>query len=752
LAYEREIRNHFPFLGQLELVFVLIAREWSDLLTHAYAGLAARGRPALVGLTLTGEAPDFHLAVRSDEGWTRRHHLWIGPEALRSRSYFVTFAKPEPYPCIALLNAVDVMRQTADRLGQHGFCFAWEKPDEPDGMGITVCTVDPAHLHHSAVETAGSRRESELTSFFEKVLSKDGIAYQTSLEAIVDVFRTALRTAVSVTFLRDGHWSDDLEWLEQTGAGLSEFRYWGILADFSMQLATSSAAAQHYRLLDPPCVEADIAGFQIISAMTGNQPFQHGRMTAKPVFQFARLLRRAVDIAKSGEPDLVAWQWIQLRLLPFTAELSYLAGSWIDRSAPIEPLHLFVEPSPATVDNFLGFRDWIASVLTEHPLVEVFEAGWHAGAIGACDRAGCDALANVMARVKREKPSWSDCHPLLPEEMGVVDDPAQLPEITTATPASSALKDSLLEVADRYVPHLERRQRFLENVAFDLEDLRRGITDKLETLSSDELPCIFIGADGMVGTVIIERPHEMPPVNHAVEVAVLNRSSGRDLLAVYDWMTLSDGRLEVLADSVVSNPLSLEDWRLVNPSSAPVIDNRWAGPKINLNRYGLHLSAPIGARFFNIALSENAPSEIAIVINTAAEGLEEGGWDGQSHFYMTTGAIRFQGAVISFLALQVVTRLRKEWHTLPFDACDRHAQQAIDYLGRQSRVHFIIAREDGKVVTFQECENTFKIDELRAVLGQLKPGARQAQARGMIATRRAEMDVMLAPEKIHAPA
>ena len=562
LAYEREIRNHFPFLGQLEVVFVLIAREWSDLLTHAYAGLAARGRPALVGLTLTGEAPDFHLAVRSDEGWTRRHHLWIGPAALRSRSYFATFAKPEPYPCIALLNAADVMRQTADRLGQHGFCFAWEKPDEPNGMGITVCTVDPAHLLHSTAETADSRRESELTNFFEKVLLQDGVVYQTSLEAVVDVLRRALGTSVPVRFLRNGHWSDDLEWLERIGAGLSEFRYWGMLADFSVQVATSSAAAQHYRLLDPPCVEAAIPGFQIITAMTRNQPFRHGRVTAKPVFQFARLLRRAVGVSEVGRAHgLVAWQWIQLRLVPFTAELTYLAGSWIDRSAPIEPLHLFVDPSPATADNFLGFRDWIASLLTEHPLLEVFEAGWHAGVIGACDRAACDALANVLARVTQEKRSWSDCRSLLPEEVGVVDDPAQLPEITTATLASPALRNGLLNVADRYVPHLERRQRFLEDVAFDLEDLRRGITDKLETLSPDELPCIFIGADGMVGTMVIDHPPEMVAVNHAVEVAVLNRSSGRELLAVYDWATLSDGRLEVLADNVVGNPLSLEDWR-----------------------------------------------------------------------------------------------------------------------------------------------------------------------------------------------
>ena len=750
LAYEREIRNHFPFLGQPEVVFVLIARHWSDLLTHAYAGLAARGRPALVGLTLTGEAPEFHLAPRSDEGWMRRHHFGIGPKALRSRSYFVTFPKPEEYRYVALLNAADLMRQTADRLGQHGLCFAWEKPNEPNGLGITVCMVDPAHLFHPAVEPAGSRRESELTSFFEKVLLEEGIVCQPSLDAAVDTLRRALGTAASVAFLRDGHWSDDLEWLEQMGAELSEFRYWGMLADFSVKVATSSAAVQHYRLLDPPCVEAAISGFQIITTLIGNQPFQHGRITAKSLFRFGRLLRQSVELAKSADPDLIAWQWNQLRLVPFTAELTYLAGSWIDRTAPMEPLHLFAGPSQPTADNFLEFRNWVASLLADHPLLEVFEAGWRAGATDARERAACDALSNVMARVKRDKRGWLDCQSLLPEEMGVVDDPAQLPQIIAAMPASSALTDGLLEVADRWVPHLERRQSFLEDVALDLEDLRQGINDRLQALSPDDLPCIFIGADGMVGTVVIKRPPEMFPVNHAVEVAILNRSSGRELLVVYDWATLSGGRLAVLADNIVGNPLSLEDWRPVYPSSAAEVDNRWMGPKINLNHYGLHLSALVGARFFNIALSENAPSEIAIVINSAIASAEEGGWDGQIHFEVTTGAIRFEGAVIGFFALQIVTRLRKEWHTLPFDGCDRYCQQAIDHLGRQSRIHFIVAREDGEVVTFKECENTFKLGEFRAVLEQLTPGGRQNQARSIIANRRPEIEVMLAPERIDA--
>ena len=92
----------------------------------------------------------------------------------------------------------------------------------------------------------------------------------------------------------------------------------------------------------------------------------------------------------------------------------------------------------------------------------------------------------------------------------------------------------------------------------------------------------------------------------------------------------------------------------------------------------------------------------------------------------------------------VVTSRREKWHTLPFDACDRHAQQAIHYLGRQRWIHFIVARQDGQVVAFQACENIFEIGELGELLGQLIPRRRQDQAQGMIKNRRAELDVMLA--------
>jgi hypothetical protein len=82
------------------------------------------------------------------------------------------------------------------------------------------------------------------------------------------------------------------------------------------------------------------------------------------------------------------------------------------------------------------------------------------------------------------------------------------------------------------------------------------------------------------------------------------------------------------------------------------------------------------------------------------------GWPDQ--FLMTMGAIRFEDAVIGFLALRIVTSRREESHTLLFDACDRYAQQAIDYLGRQSWVHFTVAGQDGRVLAFQACTNIFQ--------------------------------------------
>lgn len=751
LAYEREIRNHFPFIGQMEIVFVLIAREWSDLLTHAYAGLAAHGRPALVGLTISGEAPDYRLRVRSEEGWTRHYHLGIGSDALLSRSYIVRFPQEAADPSLCLLHAADLMRQTADRLAQHGFCLIWARPSEPNALGISVYCVDPAHLLPPAADRIPARRESEFTDFFDKLLSQERIAYQVSLETLVDTLRGALGSSPCVTRLRDGHWDDDLEWLERSGAQPCEFRYWGMLADFSVRVATSPTARRHYGLPDTPGVEAPAAGFQIIAAIIGNQPFKFGRITAKPIFQFGQLLRRAIDLATSNPADRVAWNWNQLRLMPFAVEVIYLAQSWVEPTAPEEPLVMFAPPNTFTALNIMRFGTWVMSLLDDDPLSQVFRAGWQAAEIGAGHRSTCDALINVIAGVKEGECLWTDCEPLLPEEMRGAVDPAQLPEIAHSMPVSWAPFEAYLEVADRWIPYLRRRQGFLEDVAFDLEGLRNGVADMLLRLAPNELPCIAIDADGTVGTAVITLTPELkvPPVNHDLQVAVFNRSLDHDVLAVLNWADLHHGRLTELAKAVVGNPISLEDWRLVDSSAAAVIDNQWREPMIDPNRYGFRPSGSLGARFFRLALSENAPLEIAFVVNTCSTR-KQGGWDAEIDFQITSGLIPFRGAKLGFLVLRVETYLLVEKHTLLFDACDRHAHEAIEHLRRQSHIHLIVAREEGEVVAVQQPPNVFEFAELGSGLARVRPGENQVQARRFIVNHRGEIDAMLSVDLIAA--
>lgn len=47
----------------------------------------------------------------------------------------------------------------------------------------------------------------------------------------------------------------------------------------------------------------------------------------------------------------------------------------------------------------------------------------------------------------------------------------------------------------------------------------------------------------------------------------------------------------------------------------------------------------------------------------------------------------------------------------------------------------------------QACKNTFQLDQLSALLGQLTPGRRQDQAQGLINRRRGEIDARVAQNK-----
>lgn len=736
LAYERELRNHFPFMGGMEVVFILVAREWGDLLNHAYAALAARGRPSLLALTVSGDEPDLQLTVRTDEAWCRHFQLHIAPAALRSRTYRVHFGDADPkMSWLALIEAGHLMRQAADRAGQHGFSCIWEDEHDESALGITIYAVDPAHLH-IPVDPVSPTRDSDFTAFFSDFFSTNEMRFEPGLEAILTPLRQALHKNATIEHVRDGTWRDDMTWLEDQGAIVTAYQYWGMIADFAVRIGTSDAARQHFYLDQSGGVGSPVAGLQIITAMTGSQPFESGRIGARPLFEIGVLLQSAMTLARQSSIDRARWIWVNCKLAVYNAELAYLARSWADPSGPNEPLHLFGEPIVETAENVRQYSDWLLRELDGSPLSGVFMAGLKAvssegvspGSLAKGHKQVCLDLCASIDLHKGSRETWVAVTASLPEKLQSCETIAAVFEEISATIDAKQWMSILVNLSDAWIPPLRRRQIFIDNVPFDVEDLRRGIKDTLQNLPKGQLPCILIGADGMVGSTIISVPDGMAPFDHTQQVAVLNRSSGRDLVTLLDWNELADGTLTALRSNIYGKPIELHEW--VHGSINPLarIDNRWLRGKIDFNDLGLHHPGTSGARFLELTLSEDTAAEIAIIINTTQPVNETA----TPYYVMGTGAFKYDGACVGYITVDATLDGCTERYTILFDICDAASQGALSQMRAQACVHFVHCDLFGDVVLFHEIDNTFSLDKIVELAPQMRPGVTQENVRRIL--------------------
>ncbi len=740
LAYERELRNHFPFMGGMEVVFVLVARDWSNLLNHAYAALAMRGRPSLLALTVSGEEPDFKLEVRTDEAWYRIFELHIAPEALCSRSYRVRFHdQEEKVSWLALNEAAHLMRQAADRAGQHGFSYLWEDPDDKDMLGITLYAVDPAHLH-IPVDPINPTRESSFSQYFEALLSSDTMHPEVGLEDISTPLRQTLYGRAVIEHIRDGSWVEDLVWLKDQGVVPTGFQYWGLIADFSVRIGTSEAARRHFLLDGSIGVEGELAGLQIITAMTGTQPFPAGMVGARSLFDLGRLLGRALALIERHPVDKAAWFWVNSDLALHNVELTYLAESWIEPSAPSEPLHLFAAPDANAAANTEVYIDWLRHEINDRALRLTFEAGLVAGSTGGADPASdlqtyqrvCLELIQAISQHTGTQKQWTAATASLPDDLQACLDVNELYHRMSSATGIERWLPLLIEVVDSWIPPLRRRQRFIIDVVFDVEELRRGINNVLVNLPAGKLPCILIGADGMIGTSVIDLGQKSIAIDHSTQVAVLNRSSGRNLVTVLDWCELSDGTLGALRSNMVGQCIELSEWPHGPADSVASIDNAWLGGTADFGALGLHHPGPSGARFFELSLSEDHAPEIAILINTANQP-----GDGEEiNYFIRSGILFLDTITAGFVKIDLNFGASFEKHTLLFDPCVSKSRDALSRLRRQSYIHFVHCDLNGNVLAVQGAPNVFEFAMVETMARSCQPGTRQADASQILSTER----------------
>ncbi|WP_376967905.1 hypothetical protein ABNQ39_36875 (plasmid) [Azospirillum sp. A26] len=241
------------------------------------------------------------------------------------------------------------------------------------------------------------------------------------------------------------------------------------------------------------------------------------------------------------------------------------------------------------------------------------------------------------------------------------------------------------------------------------------------------LPCINIGADGGIGTAIIDPPANLPKIDYAREVCVVVRGGDADSLFVLEWTDLIDGTFQVIENYVSGRPIELEAWSADGSAPATgVIDTAWKDGKVNLGDRFLNQPGTTGIRFLQLTLSPSMPTEIAFLINAETSHGRAIGSLKRLRCDPTCGVVRVDGAVIAFVLIQLADGGNGsvvDEFLLAFDPFSEAARDGLDSLARQSHIHLIIADLDGEVLGFQEYANTFAFDQFAGELRKLEGSA-----------------------------
>ncbi|MNQ94785.1 hypothetical protein D3C85_1103200 [compost metagenome] len=83
-GYEQELRNLLPFLGNFDICFVVVAGDWSTLLTHAVGSMNAWSGKQCLALKLVSTESSFSLQAHLPEAWHLTGSVRLPPEALPS--------------------------------------------------------------------------------------------------------------------------------------------------------------------------------------------------------------------------------------------------------------------------------------------------------------------------------------------------------------------------------------------------------------------------------------------------------------------------------------------------------------------------------------------------------------------------------------------------------------------------------------------------------------------------------------------
>jgi hypothetical protein len=579
-GYEQELRNMLPFLGNFEICFVVVAKDWSTLLDHAVGNMNAWSGKQCLALKVDISTDPFQLSCHLPDAWHMTGSFGLPPEALHAIDVYLVEEESdtsEDWPPRCVMTAMDIIARAGDRAGSHGFMMLWK---DVNGMGrgrwsLTLCAIDPLEMYAWCRKNGLPQRESETSSFLDEQAATipgmiPSIVFRIAREAfpiLADRFDPEFDGAYT--------WHDKLQQYRSRGVPL-RFDFWGKPGEYAREFVCNPAVRDRYmpyiRNNELDWTDPEVA-VPLIENLSGRSPFAGGVIRCSDAFSvgltLGTLANVAFNAARSEEASVKLEplvRWAEIEALRFSIEMKQIYDTANEVTAPMPTLSSNPELRLQAAKDLMAWvmNDLIGELYPLHQACfalgcdgTMLFSTWMEGGesvltherkedlISRSRKILCDACLYAKSRTQfHESMEWTQLNQLISPYVTVID-PS---DVSTTLKEFSKLPNEILQKhfttillpgIDTIIPFVLHTVAPLPAFNIDWELLKKSAKAIFD--AGYLWPTVVVTQDGTIGTGYLQDQITkiLPPiVDPELEVYFSNESSSFNMATKMTWPEL----------------------------------------------------------------------------------------------------------------------------------------------------------------------------------------------------------------------
>lgn len=393
-AYEQEIRNILPFIGNSEIQTVVISKDWDTLLEHAVSNYNSWSNKNCLALAINEitSKNNFELSLKIPNSWFMRGISELPQESFQTLDLHINGEFEEnDYLPLKVATFVNIISKYCDRNDIHGFLMVWKDHSSLNNGNwvITFCSIDPLAIFNFCNKNGIKYRESKLTKFIEKFYNDNSCIISDGLSKAINDKLYILKENYDVRFSNYCSWSTKLHLLRNS-SNPSYFDFFGIPSDFVIDFTSNISVRKNYmRFLSDLSLDwtHPLVAPILINRLTGVTPFNGGLINCTDIYKLGcdlGIYKYLVEYfqKENFDNDYIecSIKWVYINLLDQAIEIAqiYQSSSTINVAPPfLSNIH------ENRLDSITAFYEWIHNnLLTDEPIYNlIFDLSFNASII-----------------------------------------------------------------------------------------------------------------------------------------------------------------------------------------------------------------------------------------------------------------------------------------------------------------------------------------------------------------------------------